>query len=299
MRLDYAFQAHLRASGEPNASLKQVQRRIRVGEITVAGQPCTEPKLQFVPGVEATALAACGTALIQPIEHQFYLMHKPEGVVCQRHPREANVYELIPEALRRPDLGCVGRLDRDTTGALLLTTDGGVQSLLLHPSSRVWKMYPADLEPSSTLASDAAAKFSEGMVLEDGTRCAPATLEILVEDDRRVRVTLHEGFFHQVKRMLAHCGGVVSRLHRDTFGALTISNGSGSDVLPGEMRLLTLAELQALTEMLPVDRCAKRDLDGLRHAANDVGDATNTAKRKLQEVIEKRKLQDASKGETR
>ena len=290
VRLDQAVLADLRSRGAPKASLKEAQRLIRAGNVLLAGSVTREPKMQFVPGVEPVALAACGTPLSLG-EHQFYIMHKPVGYVCQRHPREPNVYDLIPEHLRRHDLGCVGRLDRDTTGTLLLCTDGGVQSLLLHPSSRVWKTYTAELDPlQGRLSPDAEARFRAGMTLEDGTRCAPATLETLSSDGLQVRVTVHEGFFHQVKRMLAHCGGLVRQLHRDRFGLLrvgggteggggggegvgTLQSGSSAPLAPGAMRALTAVELHLLVAMLPVDRCAKRALEGLRRGEAEAVEA--------------------------
>ena len=310
VRLDQAVLADLRSRGAPKASLKEAQRLIRAGNVLLAGSVTREPKMQFVPGVEPVTLAACGTPLSLG-EHMFYIMHKPVGYVCQRHPREPNVYDLIPEHLRRHDLGCVGRLDRDTTGTLLLCTDGGVQSLLLHPSSRVWKTYTAELDPSQgRLIPDAEARFRAGMTLDDGTRCAPATLETLSLDGLQVRVTVHEGFFHQVKRMLAHCGGLVRQLHRDRFGLLRVGGGTEGDgcccegvgtlqsgssaqlapgamhaapvapgamhaapVAPGAMRALTTDELHLLVAMLPVDRCAKRALEGLRRGEAEAVEA--------------------------
>ena len=320
VRLDQAVLADLRSRGAPKASLKEAQRLIRAGNVLLAGSVTREPKMQFVPGVEPVTLAVCGTPLSLG-EHMFYIMHKPVGYVCQRHPREPNVYDLIPEHLRRHDLGCVGRLDRDTTGTLLLCTDGGVQSLLLHPSSRVWKTYTAELDPSQgRLIPDAEARFRAGMTLDDGTRCAPATLETLSLDGLQVRVTVHEGFFHQVKRMLAHCGGLVRQLHRDRFGLLRVGGGTEGDgcccegvgtlqsgssaqlapgamhaapvapgamhaaplapgamhaapVAPGAMRALTTDELHLLVAMLPVDRCAKRALEGLRRGKAEAVEA--------------------------
>ena len=217
----------------------------------MAGRLTTEPKEQFVPEVEEVALAACGT-VIKCTGHAFYVMHKPKDVVCQRDPNVPNVYDLIPTHLQRVDLGCVGRLDRDTTGTLLFATDGGVSSMLLHPSSRVWKTYSADIESSTTIHSDAVERFHEGITLADGTHCSPAELEVISE--KCVRVTLHEGFFHQVKRMLAHVGATVVGLHRDRFGRIDVAN-----VKPGEMRSLSSEEMHALKHMLPIDRTSKRD----------------------------------------
>ena len=251
MRLDHIVQLHLRAVTAPNASLKVAQRRIHAGEIQIDGVVTRLPKQQIIPGVEHVSLID-GT----PIDcgsHKFYIMHKPEGVVCQRDPTSPNVYDLIPEQLRRQDLVCVGRLDRDTTGALLWGTDGGLQSMLLFPSSRVWKEYHAGCE--GQLCADASERFKAGLELEDGTRCKPATLEVLENNNDagsgllRVRVTLHEGFFHQVKRMLKQVGCTVATLHRERFGLL-----SAVGVPPGTLRELTREELASFAEMLPEDR---------------------------------------------
>ena len=190
MRLDHIVQSWLRASGCPTTSLKEAQQRVRRGDVTVAGSVSREPKQQVLPGIEEVALRACGTPLSWG-DHAFYIMHKPAGVICQRHPVEPSIYSLIPQAIRRRDLGCVGRLDRDTTGALLLCTDGGVQSLLLHPDSRVWKKYNAELSSESTLEPDAVASFAAGLMLSDGTRCAPATLEVHVPHRTGVRMHMH------------------------------------------------------------------------------------------------------------
>ena len=241
MRLDSVVHA-----GVPTRTLKAAQALVRAGEIAVDGVVEQEPKRQIVPGVEA--VSHNGTPL-RCAEHVFYLLHKPAGHLSQRHPREPNVYELIPAALRRDDLAAVGRLDRDTTGALLLGTDSGLQALLAHPTSRVWKTYTARI--GGTIASDAAARFEAGLELEDGVRCAPASLEVL-DGGRAVRVKLHEGFFHQVKRMVAAVGGTVEQLHRDAVGPLRVEA-----LPPGSMRALTPAERRALVDLLPTDRVAR------------------------------------------
>uniref|UniRef100_A0A7S0J9L7 Pseudouridine synthase RsuA/RluA-like domain-containing protein n=1 Tax=Calcidiscus leptoporus TaxID=127549 RepID=A0A7S0J9L7_9EUKA len=195
--------------------LKQAQKRIREGGVTVDGAACTEPKWNVVPGVEevrvaqtaeaeGSSSAAAGGSEPVPCEaHIFCVMNKPAGYVSQRHPSEPSVYDLIPHALARPDLSAFGRLDRDTTGMLLFGTDGGVQSLLLFPTSRVWKTYTAEIaEGVCALLGDASEQFERGIVLDDGLVCAPAQLSIL--SATAVRVRLHEGHFHQVKRMLQH-----------------------------------------------------------------------------------------------
>ena len=138
---------------------------------------------------------------------------------------------------------------------MLLGTDSGLQALLAHPTSRVWKTYTAQI--GGTLAPDAAARFEAGLELEDGVRCAPASLEVL-DGGRAVRVKLHEGFFHQVKRMVATVGGTVEQLHRDAVGPLRVDGGGDGEALPpGSMRALTTAERRALVDLLPTDRVAR------------------------------------------
>ena len=294
VRLDHCVQGWLKKSAAPNTSLKFAQKQIKAGEFRVGGIVTCEPKQQLVPGVadEAVTLAASGESLSLG-HHAFYLLHKPVGCVCQRHPRQPTIYDLIPEEARREDLVSVGRLDRDTTGALLLGTDGGLQSMLLFPTSRVWKTYIATLDPSTCpLRSDAVAAFRDGLVLDDdGTHCAPATLALDAAFPFRATVTLHEGFFHQVKRMLhqvtdklslgdllvarphaprssrpltsrrpllfyslLQVGGTVVALHRSRFGLL-----DADGIPPGTMRPLTTEELSSLREMLPADRVKQRD----------------------------------------
>ena len=263
VRLDHVVQSWLRCTGAPKTSLKEANRIIRMGHFMVDGRATVEPKLQIVPGVESVQLASDAQE-ISTGEHNFVLLNKPVGVVCQRHPRERSVYDLIPADFGcRDALACVGRLDRDTTGAILLCTDGGVQSMLLHPASRVWKTYRAELEPSTNrIDASAIDAFKAGLVLDDGTRCAPAELDWSDTAPNHARVTLHEGFFHQVKRMLAQVGGVVSSLHRERFGLL-----GAESLAPGQMRPLTPAEMASLSEMMPEDRVMRAGLDWDRSLA--------------------------------
>mmetsp|Transcript_763 Transcript_763/g.1299 ORF Transcript_763/g.1299 Transcript_763/m.1299 type:complete len:270 (-) Transcript_763:218-1027(-) len=254
MRIDHIVQRWLRKQQAPNTSLKSAQKLVKGGEFFVNGTVITDPKYQILPGVEKVSKRAglelngeldCGDQI-------FLVLNKPAGVISQRHPREGSVYDLIPESWRRDDLVAFGRLDQDTTGVLLFGTDGGSQSLLTHPCSRVWKTYRAVLADGDVLDPDASAAFETGITLDDGTCCAPARLE--VEGPLLVRVMLHEGFFHQVKRMLAHVGGRVVHLHRESFGLI-----SDKGLSPGEMRRLSEAECRALLDMLPLDRSTALD----------------------------------------
>ncbi len=149
----------------------------------------------------------------------------------------APCWSCSPESLRR-GLFAVGRLDKDTEGLLLVTDDGALSHALMSPSRHVSKVYEAELD--GVLVPDAAERFGAGLTLRDGTVCRPALLELL--PDGRVRVTLHEGKYHQVKRMIAACGATVTFLKRVQLGGVRLDES----LAPGEFRELTEEELGAL-----------------------------------------------------
>ena len=136
----------------------------------------------------------------------------------------------------------MGRLDKDTEGLLLITDDGALSHALMSPNRHVEKEYEAVVD--GALAADAVLRFEQGMTLRDGTECKPAKLEILeTEPELRVRVTLKEGKYHQVKRMIAAVGGTVTALKRLRLGGLWLDK----TLAPGEFRELTQEELEKLT----------------------------------------------------
>jgi len=142
MRLDAIVQTWMRREAHDRSSLKCAQQLIRGGAVAVDGVVRTEPKYQIVTSLETVSVSegGCGASRagcmkVEVEEQPLYVMHKPAGVISQRHPREANVYDLVPEGWRRPDLAAFGRLDVDTTGVLLFGT--GVQKTIriAHSSS--------------------------------------------------------------------------------------------------------------------------------------------------------------------
>ena len=140
----------------------------------------------------------------------------------------------MPEAWKRRGLFPVGRLDKDTTGLLLLTDDGEFAHRVISPGSHVNKIYLAEVE--GTLLPETVLRFREGIVLKDGTECLPAKLEILRE--RTCLVTVQEGKYHQVRRMLAAAGNPVVTLRRLQIGALRLADNSE----PGTWRQLSEEE---------------------------------------------------------
>ena len=166
------------------------------------------------------------------------MLHKPVGYTCSTKDAGRIVYDLLPGRfrLRSPLLSTVGRLDRDTSGLLLMTDDGQLLHRIVSPKSHLPKVYEATL--AQDLRGDEAVLFSSGTLLleSETTPLAPATLEVL--GPRHARLTLTEGRYHQVRRMFAAVGNHVTALHRDRIGGLVLPD----DLDPGQWRILTPAE---------------------------------------------------------
>lgn len=162
---------------------------------------------------------------LDPPQGIVILMHKPAGLVCSHDDGEGRlVYDLLPPRwrLRDPKISTVGRLDKDTSGLLLLTDDGALLHRLTSPKHKVPKVYEATLD--RPLSGDEAAIFASGTLMLNGekTPCLPARLEVI--DDTHVRLGIVEGRYHQVRRMFAAVGNHVTALHRVSFGKLTLGN---------------------------------------------------------------------------
>lgn len=169
------------------------------------------------------------------------MLHKPAGYTCSTKDRGHLVYDLLPArfALRSPTLSTVGRLDRDTSGLLLMTDDGQLLHRIISPKSRLAKVYEATL--AEPLRGDEAATFASGtlMLESETTPLLPAELEVLSAG--QVRLTLHEGRYHQVRRMFAAVGNHVETLHRSQVGGLSLG-----DLPEGQWRLLDDADRDAI-----------------------------------------------------
>ena len=161
------------------------------------------------------------------------MLHKPVGYTCSTKDPGRIVYDLLPPRyrLRSPLLSTVGRLDRDTSGLLLLTDDGVLLHRIVSPKSKLSKVYEATL--GSDLRGDEVGIFASGtlMLESEQTPLLPAGLELI--DSRHVRLTLHEGRYHQVRRMFAAVGNHVEALHRSRIGGLGLAG-----LPPGEWRIL-------------------------------------------------------------
>ncbi|MBJ6979981.1 16S rRNA pseudouridine(516) synthase [Luteimonas sp. MC1895] len=174
---------------------------------------------------------------LEPPPGLLLMLHKPVGHTCSTKDRGRVVYDLLPPrfALRSPTLSTVGRLDRDTSGLLLMTDDGQLLHRIISPKAKLPKIYEATL--AEPLRGDEAAIFASGtlMLESEKTPLLPAGLEVV--SPTQARLTLHEGRYHQVRRMFAAVGHHVVALHRSRVGGLSLD-----DLPEGEWRLLDDAD---------------------------------------------------------
>ncbi len=215
------------------ASRRELRDIVRSGRVLVNGVPERRPERKIDP--EADTVSCDGLELAST-RFCTVMMDKPVGVVTATEDRtEKTVLDLLPPELRRRGLFPVGRLDKDTSGLLLLTNDGDFAHRVISPKSSVEKCYCARVEGTATDAD--AAAFREGLVLRDGTRCLPAKLEL--QEDGSLLVTVTEGKYHQVRRMLASRGLPVSELRRLSVGRLQLDDTLG----PGGWKELNSEDL--------------------------------------------------------
>jgi 16S rRNA pseudouridine516 synthase len=218
-------------------SRKDVQRLIRYGAVTDAtGRTLGENEVP--PQAE---IRVRGETLDPPAPLTL-IVNKPAGYTCSMEDPGETIYELLPPrfAARNPGLNPIGRLDKDTTGLLLLTDDGKLLHRVIHPRSHCRKVYHVTLD--RPLSGNEAALFASGTLLLNGESkpLLPAPLEVLGE--KEALVTLHEGRYHQVRRMFAAAENHVVSLRRLSIGGLTLP----TDLAEGEWRELAPEELDAI-----------------------------------------------------
>ena len=220
-------------------SRKQVALMFREGRITDAAGEV----LYADDRVDHAAIRIDGEPLDPPAGLAL-MLHKPVGYTCSTKDAGRIVYDLLPARfrLRSPLISTVGRLDRDTSGLLLMTDDGQLLHRIVSPKSHLPKVYEATL--AQDLRGDEATLFSSGTLLleSETTPLAPATLEVL--GPRHARLTLTEGRYHQVRRMFAAVGNHVEALHRPRIGGLSLG-----DLPAGEWRVLGEDDLSTLFDV--------------------------------------------------
>ena len=222
-----------------------VKNLLKAGRVTVNGKKEKSAKLQI--DEERDEIRFDGQVL-EYEEFVYYMMNKPKGVIsATEDPKHRTVLDLLDDIAQSKEVFPVGRLDIDTHGLLLLTNDGQLAHALLSPKRHVDKTYQAQVK--GIMAQEDVEIFADGIPLKDFT-CQPAKLEILSTDAEKnqsqIRVTIAEGKFHQVKRMVAYCGKEVVDLQRLTMGTLVLDE----NLERGEWRRLTKEELENLLDSI-------------------------------------------------
>jgi len=225
-------------------SRKTMKQALLKKEIMVDRFPATSLSQNIDTGLQEVIFQ---DRKIQGYEHTYLMLHKPSGVVtASKDKKLPTVMDLLPQYLQSDQLYAIGRLDRDTTGLLLLTDNGPLGFQLLHPQYHVDKTY--QVEVNGPLLSDHIQQFKDGIIFLDGTACKPAQLEIQVASPSlsRATITISEGKFHQVKKMFLSVGVKVTALKRVQFGDFTLD----SELAEGQYRPLNQEELKIIKNYL-------------------------------------------------
>ena len=237
MRLDQLMASHQYAR-------KDIKQLLVKRQILVDHLPAKKLSQNIDPGLQEIQI---GSRIIREPRHHYYMLHKPIGAVtAKRDAQHQTVIDLVDPKQEYPDLYPLGRLDRDTSGLLLITDNGPLGFQLLHPQYHVDKTY--QVEVNGPLSSDHIQQFKDGIIFLDGTSCKPAQLEILSSSPSlsRATITISEGKFHQVKKMFLTVGVKVTALKRVQFGNFTLD----SELAEGQYRSLNQDELQIIKNYL-------------------------------------------------
>ena len=240
MRMDQLLASHY--------SRKEMKQTLAKGQILVDGKVARKLSQNVDTDLQKVTIQG------QPApasKHHYWLLHKPRGVVtANRDAHHATVFDSLASCDWNPDLYALGRLDRDTSGLLLLTDNGPLGYQLLHPDAHVSKTYQVVV--NGPLHSDLPALFATGIIFENGYQCRPSQLTILESSAKQSHalIELAEGKFHQVKKMFLAVGVKVISLSRVQFGPFKLDQ-----TLPyGAYRGLTAQEKQALIQILEESR---------------------------------------------
>ena len=216
----------------------EAKTMLQKGKVTVNGALCKKGDVQLK---ETDVVAVEG----KPLAYQkfvYIMMNKPEGVVsASTDKRDTTVVDLLGDAYPRRELFPAGRLDKTSTGFVLLTDDGGFAHDILAPKRHVSKTYTVVID--TPLTAEMREGFANGVTLADGTALSPAEVEALTPDGCTVRVKLRQGVYHQIKRMFGVYDAGVNALHRDAIGGLLLDES----LAPGQWRELSDAEVAKIT----------------------------------------------------
>ena len=217
------------------------RKAVTKGRVMVGGMVCRKADTQLDEHTAEVALD--GTSLAGAYQAFVYIMlNKPEGVVsASRDKRDTTVVDLVAADFPRRELFPAGRLDKTSTGFVLLTDDGGFAHDILSPRHHVSKTYTVTID--TPLTQEMRTGFAAGVTLADGTALSPAEVTALSPDGCTVRVVLRQGVYHQIKRMFGVYGAGVNALHREAIGGLALD----AQLAPGQWRELSDEEVAKIT----------------------------------------------------
>lgn len=221
-----------------NVSRKDARKLIKDAAVTVNSRVCLRAEELVDPDVDDISVKGFNFAAK---EHVYIMLNKPQGVIsATTDPKKKTVIDIIPDELKRKSLFPAGRLDRDTTGLLIITDDGAFAHRIMSPAHHVYKTYQAVL--SFPIDENDIEKLESGITLGDGTECLPAKVKSFVTDDGlpAAEIKIREGKYHQVKRMFHALGNNVEQLRRIQIGSLKLDYS----LAEGESRELSVEELE-------------------------------------------------------
>ena len=223
-------------------SRKEVQALVAAGKVVLDGKALKDAGVRIAVDATLPERMTIRGVPVDPPAPLVLMMHKPLGVVCSHKEDGEKIYDLLPRRwrLRDPALSTVGRLDKDTSGLILITDDGDFLHRVISPKRHVPKTYLAKLD--RPLNGSESETFAAGTLMLEGEEkpLLPARLEAV--DERAARLTITEGRYHQVRRMFAAVGNHVVDLHRERIGGIALPD----DLEPGQHRILTAAEAETV-----------------------------------------------------
>lgn len=226
-------------------SRKDVQALIAAGKVVLDDKVVKDAGARIAVDATLPERMTIRGVAVDPPAPLVLLMHKPLGVTCSHKEDGQKIYDLLPRRwqIRDPGLSTVGRLDKDTSGLILITDDGDFLHRVISPKRHVPKTYFATLD--RPLTGSETAVFGTGTLMLDGEEkpLLPAQLEVV--DTKVARLTITEGRYHQVRRMFAAVGNHVVTLHRERIGGLSLP----ADLEPGQYRILPTADAEAVFDV--------------------------------------------------
>ncbi len=227
-------------AGQTGMTRSRAHKVIAAGQVSVDGNVCKKPDTKVDP--ENQSILVNGQEITYK-KYRYFVLNKPAGLLTASTDKtRATVLDLFRNVPRHDHLFAVGRLDKDTTGLLIITDDGDYAHKVISPKSRVEKEYLVEVDAPVT--PDAKERFREGIILADGTKCLPAEICIDPENSCKASITVFEGKYHQIKRMLGVLELGVVKLHRARIASLTLPDNLKS----GEFAEITREEAYSVFE---------------------------------------------------